>query len=64
MTLKLSNEKAIYLEWLKALINMYWSVNDKNLWIWILSDLNAFNFVLYLFTGSWKGMDNIFSYFI
>lgn len=29
MTLKLSNEKAIYLEWLKALINMYWSVNDK-----------------------------------
>lgn len=33
MTLKLSNEKAIYLEWLKALINMYWSDNDKNLWI-------------------------------
>lgn len=64
MTLKLSNEKAIYFESLKALINMYWSVNDKNLWIWILSDLNAFNFVLYLFTGSWKGMDNIFSYFI
>lgn len=64
MTLKLSNEKAIYLEWLKVLINMYWSVNDKNLWIWILSYLNAFNFVLYLFTGSWKGMDNIFSYFI
>lgn len=64
MTLKLSNGKAIYLEWLKALINMYWSVNDKNLWIWILSYLNAFNFVLYLFTGSWKGMDNIFSYFI
>lgn len=30
MTLKLSNEKAIYFEWFKAaLIYMYWSINDK-----------------------------------
>lgn len=31
MTLKLSNEKAIYFEWFKAaLIYMYWSINDMD----------------------------------
>lgn len=29
MILKLFNEKVIYFEWLKVLINMYWFVNDK-----------------------------------
>lgn len=62
MILKLFNEKVIYFEWLKVLINMYWFDNDKNLWIWILLYLNVFNFVFYLF--SWKGMDNIFLYFM